>query len=114
MFRITAHTTDAHDEHVTVRTARPDDALALSRLATLDSGRVPQGPSLVAEADARILAALPLGSGRVIADPFEPTAELVALLELRRSQLRRSEREPRRRAGLRARVRGLARAGARI
>jgi hypothetical protein len=34
-----------------------------------------------------MLAALPLGSGRAIADPFEPTAELVALLELRRNQI---------------------------
>ena len=34
-----------------------------------------------------MLAALPLGSGRAIADPFEPTAEIVALLELRRAQV---------------------------
>jgi hypothetical protein len=34
-----------------------------------------------------MLAALPLGSGRAIADPFEPTSELVALLELRRAQI---------------------------
>jgi len=40
---------------------------------------------------ARMLAALPLGSGRPIADPFEPTAEIVALLELRAEQLRKSD-----------------------
>ena len=37
-----------------------------------------------------MLAALPLGSGRAIADPFEPTAEIVALLELRRAQIGRA------------------------
>jgi hypothetical protein len=34
-----------------------------------------------------MLAALPLGSGRPIADPFEPTAGVVALLQLRADQL---------------------------
>ena len=54
--------------------------LAFACLAALDSARPPRGPALVAEADSRMLAALPLGSGRPIADPFEPTAEIVALL----------------------------------
>src|SRR4051794_28226556 len=83
---------------VIVRQSQPNDSHDLARLAALDSGRAPEGPALVAESDARILAALPLGSGRPIADPFEPTAELVALLELRRNQLRgeTAERRPRR------------------
>src|SRR4051794_31284040 len=94
---------------VIVRAAHPSDATALGRLAALDSGHAPAGPALVAESDARILAALPLGSGRPIADPFEPTAELVALLELRRDQLRhkRAERRP-----LRQRLRSLVRVAA--
>ena len=74
-------------KNVTVRRSTSGDAGALARLAALDSGSPPRGPALVAEADSRLLAALPLGSGRPIADPFEPTAELVALLELRRSQI---------------------------
>jgi hypothetical protein len=74
-------------KNVTVRRSTSADAGALARLAALDSGSPPRGPALVAEADARLLAALPLGSGRPIADPFEPTAELVALLELRRAQI---------------------------
>jgi hypothetical protein len=53
-----------------------------------------------------MLAALPLGSGRPIADPFEPTAEAVALLQLRAAQLSRADAEPRR---LGARVRSLLR-----
>ena len=74
-------------QNITVRTSRPGDEVALSRLAALDSARPLRGPALIAEAGERMLAALPLGSGRPVADPFEPTAELVALLELRREQL---------------------------
>jgi hypothetical protein len=93
-------------EQVIVRAAQPSDATDLRRLAALDSGSAPAGAALVAESDARILAALPLGSGRPIADPFEPTAELVALLELRREQLQRAERHgTSRRARLRALLR---------
>jgi hypothetical protein len=67
-----------------IRPAYPDDADALTRLARLDSQR-PLGRSatLVAERDGRILAALSTADGRAIADPFAPTADLVALLRLR-------------------------------
>jgi hypothetical protein len=74
-------------QNVMVRRSAPGDEIGLARLAALDSASPPRGPALIAEADSRMLAALPLGSGRAIADPFEPTAELVALLELRRAQL---------------------------
>ena len=87
MFRKTADTPRPAHERVTVRHSHIGDADAIQRLAALDSARVPEAPMLVAESDARILAALPLGSGRPIADPFTPSAELVALLELRAAQL---------------------------
>ena len=90
MFRTTAHTPRLAHERVTVRHAHAGDADAIARLAALDSARAPGFPLLVAESDARIIAALPLGSGRVIADPFEHSAELVEMLELRASQLRRA------------------------
>jgi hypothetical protein len=93
--------------NLTVRNAVASDLSELARLAALDSARPPRGPALVAVADSRMLAALPLGSGRPIADPFEPTAEVVALLELRARQLRESDGE-RRRFG--ERVRSLLRA----
>ena len=97
---------DLAGEQVTVRPARSSDRAALARLASLDSGTAPGGPALLAESGTRILAALPLGAGRPIADPFEPTAELVALLALRRAQLERAEgSQGRRSAG--ARLRGL-------
>ena len=74
-------------QNVTVRRSASGDESALARLAALDSASPPRGPALIAEADSRMLAALPLGAGRPIADPFEPTAALVALLELRRTQM---------------------------
>jgi hypothetical protein len=72
---------------LTVRRSTSADLADLARLAALDSASPPRGPALIAEGDSRMLAALPLGSGRPIADPFEPTAEVVALLELRRGQI---------------------------
>jgi hypothetical protein len=62
---------------------------------------------LIAESDARIIAALPLGSGRPIADPFERSGEALALLRLRAEQLRRTRVV---RPRLRDRVLGLLRA----
>jgi hypothetical protein len=82
--------------NVTVRRSASGDASALARLAALDSASPVRGPALIAEADSRMLAALPLGAGRPIADPFEPTAELVALLELRRSQIESADSTSRR------------------
>jgi hypothetical protein len=92
---------------ITVRLAVAADYSELERLAALDSAHPPRGPALVAEADSRILAALPLGSGRPIADPFEPTAGIVALLKLRSDQL---ERETGQTGGAVARLRSLFRA----
>ena len=77
---------------ITVRRSVSADRTELERLAALDSARPPTGPALVAEADSRILAALPLGSGRPIADPFEPTAAVVALLQLRAEQIAAAQR----------------------
>jgi hypothetical protein len=65
-----------------IRPAYPDDHATLARLAALDSRRPLAGPALVAERDGRILAALSPADGRAIADPFAPTADLVALLRL--------------------------------
>jgi hypothetical protein len=83
---------------ITVRRAVAADYGQLERLAALDSTRPPRGPALVAEVDSRMIAALPIGSGRAIADPFEPTAEVVALLHLRARQLAEASAPPRRRS----------------
>jgi hypothetical protein len=93
-------------QNLIVRRSHSGDQVALERLAALDSASPPSGPALVAEADSRIVAALPLGAGRPIADPFEPTAELVALLQLRRAQMDSAETQSARRGRLRSLLRG--------
>jgi hypothetical protein len=84
---------------LTIRLARPDDDAALARLAALDSQRPLTGDALVAEAGGRLRAALALDGGRVLADPFERTADDVAMLRLRADRLEVGPRvnRPRRR-----------------
>ncbi len=77
-----------HQESLTIRPARADDAPALRRLAALDSSRVPAGDLLVGEVDGELRAALAVVSREVVADPFAPTRELVALLASRADALR--------------------------
>lgn len=89
---------------VTIRPAFPDDAHALARLAALDSQRLPSGPLLLAEIDGEPWAALALETGRVVADPFRPTAALVDLLRGRAAQLTAAQEvaaRPRRASGAR-------------
>ena len=68
---------------VLIRAARGSDGAALERLAALDSAEIPAGSLLVAESDGRVVAAIASSSGEAIADPFLPTADVIALLELR-------------------------------
>jgi hypothetical protein len=75
------------------------------RLAELDSQRPLIGPALVGEIDGRPAAAISLTDGRVVADPFQPTANLVALLRMRARGLRAHERTPALSDRLRAAVR---------
>lgn len=84
---------------ITIRPGYADDELALARVAALDSAPVPPTPLLVAEVDGELRAALSLRDGSAVADPFHPTAELVALLrahvELGAAPKRRRTRLPR-------------------
>jgi hypothetical protein len=90
---------------VTLRFARPDDAFELAHLAQLDSAAAPAPPALLGEMSGRLVAALSLADGGVIADPFVPSAAVVELLRARARQLngtaggfraRRASRPPRR------------------
>ena len=78
---------------VTIRRSHAGDRAALQRLAQLDSRRLAEGELLVAEVEGELRAALPLGGGNAIADPFRPTAPLVSLLGLRAAQIRAAEAE---------------------
>jgi hypothetical protein len=103
-----------HDEpaDLHIRRSTSADAFELQRLAQLDGAPRPVGEHLLAEEAGVLRAALPLDGGPAIADPFHPTADIVAMLSLRTERLQHgaAERQPRR--GLRAppghRLRGLA------
>jgi hypothetical protein len=75
------------DAAIAIRPNRPEDDLALARLAELDSSSVPAAPMLVVEVDGQLLAALSLRDRSAIADPFRRTAPLVDLLAARAEQL---------------------------
>jgi hypothetical protein len=81
---------------LTLRPATHADQLALERLAALDSSRPLEGEVLLAAAGDEVQAALSLASGRVVADPFRPTADLVALLRTAAAGERRPQRARRR------------------
>jgi hypothetical protein len=74
-------------ESVTIRRATPDDWSSLERLAALEGRDAPAGPALVAEVEDQLLAATWLDERATLADPFQPTGEIVALLEARSAQL---------------------------
>ena len=75
---------------VLIRAARGSDGPALEDLAALDSAPVPTGSLLLAESDGRLVAAIGSARGEAIADPFIPTADVVALLQLRSAGATRS------------------------
>jgi len=89
-----------HD--MVLRYDRATDEDALRRLAALDSVRPLKGRALVAEVEGRPVAALGLLDRRVVADPFEHTADAVELLRYR---ARRLESAPAERPRLRDRLR---------
>lgn len=86
-------------DELTLRLSAPDDAIALGRLAQLDSTLYDGSPVLIAEVGDELVAALPLDGGAAFADPFRRSAELVALLRLRLQQAGRGGRSV---AGLRS------------
>jgi hypothetical protein len=82
------------DEAVELRLCKPLDDPALDRLAALAEQPLPAGRLVVALVCGELVAALPLGGGTALTDPFRRTSHLVPLLALRAEQLRR--RPPRR------------------
>jgi hypothetical protein len=66
-----------------IRLAGDYDDDELARLAEVDSAEPIEHPILIGEIDGRPAAALDLDSGRVIADPFVPTAALLVHLRMR-------------------------------
>jgi hypothetical protein len=86
----------SHRDTIIIRSTTEHDAPALARLAVLDSAPMPAGRSLVAEVDGTMRAALPLGGGPAVADPFAHTAHLVELLRSHAAALDTAAPSPRR------------------
>jgi hypothetical protein len=83
--------TTAIRDAVAIRPAHDADVALLHDLAELDSAAPLTGLVLVADVDGALWAALSLDDGRVVADPFRPTAGAVELLRVRLAQLRAAE-----------------------
>jgi hypothetical protein len=77
-----------------IRPATDDDAAMLRRLAELDSQRPLEGRVLIGEMNGTPAAAVSLGNGRVIANPFAHTVHLVTTLRMRAQALRAYEATP--------------------
>lgn len=88
----------ANPKPIVLRVADADDALVLQWLAVLDEQPALTGETLLALIDGEAVAALSLGDGRVVSNPFVATCDAVSLLRLRAQHLlRRSARQSGRR-----------------
>ena len=85
-----------------IRQATSSDERTLERLAGLDGQRPLSGRALIGEIDGVPAAAISLDDGRVVADPFKLTAQLVPVLIMRRRSLRAFQERPSLPARLRA------------
>jgi hypothetical protein len=73
---------------IVIRPAAAADRAAVARLAEVSERRVPSGLVLVAEVETQLVAAVAVDEGKMLADLWRPTGDVVQLLELRSAQLR--------------------------
>jgi hypothetical protein len=74
-------------KRIRIRRRTERDAEAIERLAQLEGVGTPDGDLLVAEVDGAVWAAVELGCGAVIADPFRPSGDVAELLRVRFERL---------------------------
>ena len=96
--------------HHIIRPATARDDITIESLSALDSQRPIAYPALIGERDGRAVAAISLADGRVVADPFVRTSQLVAVLRMRAGALRAHADEPSLRKRIRAGLRPAAQA----
>ena len=70
-----------------IQQAAAEHESALRDLSQLDSARPVTRPALMAIVDGRLVAAASLHDGRIVADPFAPTAQAVRLLRLHTTEI---------------------------
>src|SRR4051812_49886156 len=93
-----------HASPLRIRQAGADDAMAVERLAALDSSRAPRGDVLLAEVGDELWAALSVHDGHLVADPTRHSADAALLLAQRSAQIRRQRRRARSHGRLRLRL----------
>ena len=76
----------SYEPAIAIRRAGERDRPAIEQLAALDSARRPRGDVLLAEVDGEPWAALSLGDGHAVADPFRRSGAIVELLRARAAQ----------------------------
>jgi hypothetical protein len=86
----------AHTSSLELRIVHAAEARVVSRLAGLDDARELEGEVLLALIDGTAVAALSLHDQRVVANPFVPTHDVVALMRLRAEHLLGPRRRRRR------------------
>jgi hypothetical protein len=74
-------------ERIVIRVPGEGDEGAIFRLVGLSERPAPPQPLLLAEADGKLVAAVSTRTGEVVSDPFVASADVVALLRLRATQL---------------------------
>src|SRR5688500_6059072 len=77
---------------IVIRRAGAAYVRVLARFAAPVRSAIPSADSLIAERDGVAVAALDLTDGRVVADPFERSVDLVELLRLRASRAHAGQR----------------------
>jgi hypothetical protein len=68
---------------IAFRSATADDDRVLRELSELDSARPVQRPAVLAVVDGQPVAAVSLSDGRIVADPFTRTEDVVTMLRAR-------------------------------
>ncbi len=74
---------EGHAATIQLRLGAPNEVDLVRRLAELDDAPELEGPVLLAFSDGEAVAGLSLCDQRVVANPFVPTRDAVALLRLR-------------------------------
>jgi hypothetical protein len=74
-------------DELSIRRLSDADAEAVERVAERDSASRPAGELLGAEANGRLIAAISVTTGEIVADPFTRTDAARSLLQLRAAQL---------------------------
>ena len=67
---------------ITITHSIDADEAAIRRLALLDDRRHPHGPALLAYVGSELRVAVGILDGRVVADPFHPTIDIVEMLRV--------------------------------